>query len=156
MRHRVKKIKFKRGKDSQEATLKKLVSNFLLRDKLTTTVKKAKILRSSIDRLVYKAISDPKNTTKLMKELNDRDLVDKLLKNVVPSVSERKGGYVRIIKLGQRKGDGSATARVEWVVSVVKVEEKKEILKVKTEIKAKKVKDGKSNKINKINKGKRR
>ena len=55
MRHRVKKIKFSKGKDANEMLLKKLLSNFLIQGKITTTQKKAKAVKSGIDRIVSKS-----------------------------------------------------------------------------------------------------
>ncbi len=54
MRHRVKNIKFKGGYDATRALVKKLAYNFLTRGKIKTTLKKAKVLKSTLEKLVEK------------------------------------------------------------------------------------------------------
>jgi len=142
MRHRVKKIKFKGGYDATRALLKKLSYNFLIKGKIKTTLAKAKVLKSKIEKLVEK-----------MKEENDKNknffisyfggkkqLLPLFFKIIGPVFKDVRGGYVRVVKIGKRDSDGAEEALVEWTKPVVyedfknKKKEKKEVKeKVKQE-----------------------
>lgn len=144
MRHHVKKIKFRRGQDANRSLIRKLALNFIQKDKINTTVNKAKILKSVIDRLVHKA--KEKNETRrvfLLKILNEKSSVTKLFDVIAPVFADRRSGFVKIVKTGVRLGDGAEMARVEWV---------KQTLKVKNEIKEPRVL---SNETNQTSEGKR-
>lgn len=116
MRHRVKKIKVKSGKDANTMLVRKLVSNFLLRGKMETSLKKAKVIRPFLERLVTKAKKDTEsNKNYLLKHLGQKKLISILVKEIAPRFSTRTGGYVRIVKLTRRESDGSQVANLEWV-----------------------------------------
>lgn len=158
MRHQVKKIKFKKGQDSTETVRRKLALNFIDHGKIETTVKKAKVLKSLIDQLVYQAKEkNEANKNILLRRLGDPKTVDKLFNLIVPVFSDRNSGFVKLVKTGQRLGDGSEMARVEWVKPVIAVGSgKMEAGKKKLEVGKKAEKeDGRVDKINKTSQGKR-
>ncbi|OGK14858.1 50S ribosomal protein L17 [Candidatus Roizmanbacteria bacterium RIFCSPHIGHO2_02_FULL_37_15] len=129
MRHRVKKIKFKLGKDANKMLLRKLAINFISNAKIKTTIKKAKVLKSVIDKLVEKAKTENEaNKNYLLHFLGEEELVRKTFKLVGDSLKNRDhaGGYVRIRRLGKRQSDGSEMARLEWVYPVVKSDKSEE------------------------------
>ncbi len=137
MRHRVKKIKFKQGKDANKMLMRKLLFNFMMKGKITTTIKKVKLLRSDVDRLVEKAkVENEANKNRLLKMLGADTLLQKVFKDVGIPLKDKKSGYTRIIKLGRRESDGSEKARLEWVYPIVmeavrpKIEEKKPTVKI--------------------------
>lgn len=122
MKHRVKKFQFKKGKDATRSTLRKLALNLIRKGRIETNLKKAKALRSFIDRLVYKAKEKSgANKNVLLKQLSDKKAVNKLFAEVGPIFKKRTGGFVRIIRTGSRFGDGSEMARVEWTKPVIEV-----------------------------------
>jgi large subunit ribosomal protein L17 len=124
MRHRVKKIKFKNGKDASKMLVKKLVKNFLERGKLKTTLKRAKVLRSVIDRIISQAKKDKKEL--VGKKINDKQLVKIVFEKIVPVFQKRNSGFVKFKKLGYRLSDGSEMVEVTWTEPVVISEAKKQ------------------------------
>jgi len=141
MRHRVKKIKFKGGYDATRALLKKLAYNFLTRGKIKTTLAKAKVLKSAIEKLVEKMKEEnEKNKAFFLSYFGQkRKLLPLFFKVIGPVFKEVKGGYVRIIKLGQRDSDGASQALVEWTKPVVyeNLEDRKTREKEKKDVKEK-------------------
>jgi len=135
MRHRVKKIKFKGGYDATRALIKKLTYNFLIRGKIKTTLAKAKILKSAIEKLVEKMKGENEKNKKFFLSYfgGKRKLLPLFFNVIGPVFKETAGGYVRIIKLGQRDSDGAEEALIEWVKPVVYPKEEKKKKKVKKE-----------------------
>ena len=89
---------------------------------ITTTLPKAKALRPYAEKLITKAKkaqnSDAASLHKIRQIqsfLNDKEMTTKLVKNLAPRYMERNGGYVRILKLGERHGDRAPMARIELV-----------------------------------------
>ncbi len=120
MRHQIKKTKFKKGYDAKRMLLRKLSVNFLKRDSLLTTIKKAKILKTHLEKLLSKTkIETEANKNYLLRLLGNQKLVKYLFKNVGPIIRDLTGGYVKIIKENYRDSDGSLMARVEWTRPVV-------------------------------------
>lgn len=143
MRHRVKKIRFKKGRDATKATLRRLALNFIKKGRIKTTWPKIKILKSYIDRLTSKAKKKnqaAKNV--LLKELGDKKIINQLFDLIVPHFNNREGGFVKVIRLGRRLGDGAEMGRMEWVEPIMKAKN----LKVKEKNKQKE--DGKANQNN--------
>lgn len=120
MRHRDKKIKFKGGKDASDMIVRKMINNFLEKGKLTTTITKAKILKSVIESLIEKS----KTKTESHKNLFLRygvhtKLINLLFNSIGPALKNITGGYVRIARLGFRISDGANAALVEWAYPIV-------------------------------------
>lgn len=136
-------MKLGKGRDATRSTIRKLALNFIQQGKIETTVARAKTLRSYIDRLLHKAQNEKEHAYRiLMKNLNNKERVIKLIKVVAPFLNDRSFGFITIIRIGQRLGDGAEMSRVQWV---------KEIDKQKLKIKDKdKEHEGTSDKINKI------
>ncbi|MCR4277312.1 MAG: 50S ribosomal protein L17 [Candidatus Roizmanbacteria bacterium] len=121
MRHGVKKIKFSNGVDSNRALVRKLAVNFFLNGKLSTTLPKAKAIKPVLERLVEKMkVKTEANINYLKQKLDNKEVIEMAYKDISPVVAKINGGYVRIIKLGQRESDGAETARIEWVYPIIK------------------------------------
>ena len=121
MKHGVAKKKFKGGYDANKMLRRKLVRNFLEIGWLETTLAKAKAIRPFLDKMAERTKERSEaNKNHLLKLLADMPLVEKAFGEVGPVIKDIKGGYVRIIKLGQRMNDGSLMARLEWAYPVVK------------------------------------
>jgi len=119
MRHRVKGKKLGRDTSHRKALRKNLATSLIKDDELVTTVAKAKYLRPYIERLVTKAKNYSEsefNTRKyLSAKLFGDGTVEKLVNEIAPRYKSRKGGYTRVIRLGNRSGDNSMLARISFV-----------------------------------------
>jgi large subunit ribosomal protein L17 len=116
MRHRLAGRKFGREADHRNAMLRNLVRSLVEHERLTTTVEKAKEMRSMAERCITYAKADSVHHRRMaFIILGSRDLVKKLFTEIGPRYTERNGGYTRIIKNGYRKGDAAAMAIIEFV-----------------------------------------
>lgn len=116
MRHQKKKVTLDRAKAPRIALLRNLAESLILSEHITTTKAKARATRSLVERLVTKAkVNNLTARRALMKSLYTKKAVDKLLSDLGPRYTERKGGYTRIIMLKNRVGDGAEEVLVEFV-----------------------------------------
>jgi large subunit ribosomal protein L17 len=116
MRHKKTTAKLSLKAAPRKALLRGLATSFALNGKLETTLVKAKALRSVVEKLITASRVDTLATRrKLIKYLYDEKAINKMLKEIAPKYKDRKGGYTRIIKLPNRKGDNSAMAIIELV-----------------------------------------
>ena len=116
MRHRKKGKKIGRTSSHRKRTLQAL-SNALIENKhITTTVAKAKALRPFVEPLITRAKEDTQhNRRQVFRHLQNKEAIQELFDEVSERVGNRPGGYTRVIKLGQRSGDGAELALVELV-----------------------------------------
>ena len=114
MIHSVNKIKFKSGKDANEMLIRKLAFNFFQSGRMVTTLKKAKVMKTTVDILVGK-MKEKKESNKnwLLRYMPDIKTVNILFDQVGPSIQNISGGFVRVIKLNQRDSDGTLMAQLE-------------------------------------------
>ena len=126
MRHQVSGRKLKRTASHRKATLSALSVALITHKKIRTTVAKAKETRMVVERLITRAkravAGETEGTRKDVHArrqsfsfLRDRKAVSSLFNDIVPKVGTRPGGYTRVVKLGQRQGDGAELAILELV-----------------------------------------
>lgn len=116
MRHHNATRKFGRETDQRTALMRSLACNLIIHEKMITTEAKAKEIRPFVEKLVTKAKEDTVAVRRLISQyLVSPKQTAKLVKEIAPKYKDRKGGYLRIVKLGQRGGDGSKMAIVEFV-----------------------------------------
>lgn len=117
MRHGNNKRKFGREKSERNALMKSMALNLIVREKIKTTLPKAKELRPFIEKLVTHAKKGDVATKRLVmsKLTNRRPETKKLFEVIAPRYTDRKGGYTRVIKLGVRKSDAAEMATIEFV-----------------------------------------
>lgn len=117
MRHADANRKFGREKNARNALMKGLAASLFLNGRILTTEAKAKELRPKVEKLVTKAKNPTlANRRALLSSLyNNNEVVDRLIADIAPRYDQRTGGYTRITKLVQRKGDGSPMAVIEFV-----------------------------------------
>jgi len=126
MRHLVKGRKLRRPTEHRLALLRNLVTSFLEKERIRTTLAKAKEARPLAEKMITLA---KRNTLHARRRalafLRKEEVVTKLFNELGPRFAERPGGYSRIVKLGPRKGDGAQMALLELVGSEYKKKEKK-------------------------------
>ncbi|MEJ2048591.1 MAG: 50S ribosomal protein L17 [Calditrichota bacterium] len=116
MRHRNKTKKLGRTKSHRRATLGNMARSIIEHQQVKTTLAKAKAARSVIERLITFGKKDTVAARRqAFKLLQNHLLVKKLFDEVAPTFADRKGGYTRVIKLGQRRGDGAELAVLQLV-----------------------------------------
>jgi large subunit ribosomal protein L17 len=116
MRHRSTKKTFGRKTGPRKALTKNLAQSLILYGKIKTTETKAKYIKPKVEKLVTKAVENTLHTRReLMKKLPTKNAVNKLLEVLGPKYKDRKGGYLRIIKIGERKGDAAKMVQIEFV-----------------------------------------
>jgi large subunit ribosomal protein L17 len=117
MRHHNANRKFGRTRKVRKALLNSLVSNLIVREKIKTTLPKAKEIRPIMEKLVTRAKKGDMATRRLIiATLGGRTKdVKKLFEVIAPKYKDVKGGYTRVLKLGLRKADGAPMAVIEFV-----------------------------------------
>lgn len=108
----------------QKLILSNLAVQLIEHRSLTTTEAKAKTLQPYVEKLVTKAKRADMHARRIVaKKLSDKDAVYELFDVVVPAMDpERNGGYTRLTRLGNRKGDNAPMMRIDLVME--KVEKK--------------------------------
>jgi large subunit ribosomal protein L17 len=115
MKHLKKNRKFGRLADYRKTFLWNLANSLILKERIRTTDTKAKEIRSIVEKAVTKSKNDTlANRRILLKKLTQKS-VDKLFKELSPRFKERKGGYVRILKLAERKNDAAQMVIIEFI-----------------------------------------
>ncbi|MDD5749534.1 MAG: 50S ribosomal protein L17 [Patescibacteria group bacterium] len=116
MRHRKVNKKLDRTKAPRQALLENLATSLVLYEKIVTTEAKAKAMRPLVEKLVSRGrVKSIHNKQQLTRFLHDKKAVQKILDVLGPRYSQRKGGYLRIIKMAPRQGDGAKMAQIEFV-----------------------------------------
>lgn len=142
MRHGVKSKRLGRDSAQRKALLRNLVTSFLEKERIHTTLAKAKAVRPVAEKMITLAKRNTLHTHRLaLRFVYKKNVVKKLFEDIGPRFTERPGGYTRIVKLGPRSGDGAEMAVIQLVDFEFKRKEKKKeklAAKAKTAAKAKK------------------
>jgi large subunit ribosomal protein L17 len=115
MRKRKKGRKLSRKRDQRKALLKHLMSGLFLKEKIETTLAKAKEVQRFAEKQITIAKRGDLHARRLLLRKLPPLIVEKLLKEIAPRYKERTGGYTRVIKLGKRKTDGAKMAIIELI-----------------------------------------
>jgi large subunit ribosomal protein L17 len=93
-----------------------LTAQLIANERVTTTQAKAREVRPYAEKIITKARrGDLHARRQILAKIGDNDVVTKLFDDVGPRYAERPGGYTRITKIGQRRGDGAEMAIIELV-----------------------------------------
>ena len=116
MRHGNSGRNLSRTSTHRKAMFDNMIASLLRHEMITTTVEKAKELRRFAEPMIAKAKVDTlHNRRRAYACLRDREIVTKLYNDIGPFYKTRQGGYLRILKCGNRKGDNAPMAIVELV-----------------------------------------
>jgi large subunit ribosomal protein L17 len=107
--------KFHRERDQRKALLKTLATALILKEKIVTTEAKAKELSPFVQKKITRAKKGDMAARRYLSTLFSAKVVKKLMEDVAVRYKERKGGYTRITKMGQRKSDSSKMAMIQLV-----------------------------------------
>ncbi len=171
MRHRKKTVKLGRSQAHRDSLLANQVCSLIEYRRIKTTLAKAKATKPLAEKMLTLGKKGDLHARRIaISYLKQKDIVKKLFTEIAPASADRKGGYTRIVKLGNRLSDSAPMAYLEWVDYAYesKVEEtveaaatekpakaskaKKEIAEGETEKPAKKAKTPKPEKAPKTDK----
>jgi large subunit ribosomal protein L17 len=115
MKHKIKGRQFKRSKSQRKALLKHLTEAIILRSKIRTTSAKAKELSSYVEKLVTTAKKQDLSAARAIHGRLSDQAAKKLIRDVAGKYKDRNGGYTRITKIRERKGDVAKMSIIEFV-----------------------------------------
>ncbi len=116
MRHQRKRHKLGRDAPHRKATLVALGNALITHKRVTTTVPRAKALRTFIEPILTRAKDDSQhNRRQAFRHLRDKQAVTTLFTEVAEKIGERPGGYTRVVRIGRRAGDAAPMAVIELV-----------------------------------------
>ena len=126
MRHLKAGAKLGRKPAHRRATLRNLVTNVIERERIETTIARARAARPIVDQMITLGKRDSLHARRQAASfLMTDEATKKLFRDIAPRFADRQGGYTRIIRTGWRIGDGAQTAILELVGFALKKKEKK-------------------------------
>ncbi|CAA9545006.1 MAG: LSU ribosomal protein L17p [uncultured Thermomicrobiales bacterium] len=115
MRHQKAGRKFGRNPAQRKALFRQLAISIILHERVTTTEAKAKEMRAIVEKLVSLAREDNRHQRNLvMSRIDHEPAMLKLFEVIAPRYVDAPGGYMRISKLGPRRGDAAPMALIEF------------------------------------------
>ena len=100
----------------RKALLANMANSLILHKRITTTLAKAKALKTYLEPLITKSKDDSTHSRRIVfSYLKDKTAVAELFRTIAPKIADRPGGYLRVLHVGFRQGDGSEMALIEFV-----------------------------------------
>ena len=100
----------------RKALLANMACSLIQHKRITTTVAKAKALKSYVEPLITKSKEDTTHSRRVVfSYLKDKEAVTELFRTIAPKVADRPGGYTRVLHIGFRQGDAAEMALIELV-----------------------------------------
>ena len=116
MRHNTAINHLGRQAGHRKALLANMACSLIQHKRITTTVAKAKALKSYIEPLVTKSKEDTTHSRRVVfSYLKDKEAVTELFRTIAPKIADRPGGYTRVLHIGFRQGDAAEMALIEFV-----------------------------------------
>jgi large subunit ribosomal protein L17 len=114
MRHLNSVNKLNKTASHRHAMLANLAMSILDKERVITTLAKAKVVRGVVERLITHAKKGGLHKVRIVAEIvHDKAILNKLFTDIAPSFKDREGGYTRILKLGERPGDNALLCIIE-------------------------------------------
>jgi len=118
MAHRIDGRKLGRATDHRMALFRNQVTDLLKHERIITTEAKAREVRGLADKMITLGKrGDLHARRRALGYIYDRKIVDKIFDDLAQRYADRPGGYSRMVKIGQRLGDGARMAQLELVGS---------------------------------------
>ncbi|MEO8504444.1 MAG: 50S ribosomal protein L17 [Acidobacteriota bacterium] len=122
MRHNMGNRKLGRTTSHRLAMFRNQIASLVISERIITTLPKAKELRPIAEKVITQGKRGTVHARRLAARwVSDRDILKKLFSEIAPRFANRTGGYLRIVKLGPRPGDGAEMAILEFVDFELKV-----------------------------------
>ena len=116
MRHNKAVNHLGRKSGHRKALLANMATSLILNKRITTTVAKAKALKSYVEPLITKSKEDTTHNRRIVfSYLKNKEAVTELFRTVAPKIADRPGGYTRVLHIGFRQGDAAEMALIELV-----------------------------------------
>lgn len=116
MRHRIYGKKLGRNKNQRLGLFKSLVQSLFTYGTITTSETKAKAIKGMVDRII--SLAKNKNTQYLLQSyLTDKDLKERLIKEIVPKLENRVSGFTTRVRVGTQKGDQTTLVKMSIIGS---------------------------------------
>ena len=116
MRHNKAINHLGRKSGHRKALLANMANSLILHKRITTTLAKAKALKTYLEPLITKSKDDSTHSRRIVfSYLKDKTAVAELFRTYAPKIADRPGGSLRVLHVGFRQGDGSEMALIEFV-----------------------------------------
>jgi len=116
MRHRKKFNHLGRTASHRSAMLSNMAASLIVHKRIKTTVAKAKALRLFVEPLITRSKEDTTHSRRMVfRQLQNKEAVNELFREISAKVADRPGGYTRILKTGNRLGDNAEMCIIELV-----------------------------------------
>ena len=116
MRHNKAINHLGRQSGHRKAMLSNMACSLIMQKRITTTVAKAKALKSYVEPLITKSKEDTTHNRRVVfSYLKDKNAVTELFRTIAPKIADRPGGYTRVLHTGFRQGDAAEMALIELV-----------------------------------------
>ena len=116
MRHNKAINHLGRKSGHRKALLANMATSLIMHKRITTTVAKAKALKSYVEPLITKSKEDTTHSRRVVVSyLKNKEAVTELFRTIAPKIAGRPGGYTRVLHVGFRQGDAAEMALIELV-----------------------------------------
>ena len=127
MKHRIGFNALSRNSSERKALKRNMVTSLFRYERIETTKAKALEVRRMAEKMITRAKEDTVHNRRIVaQDIYDEAVVAKLFKEIAPMFAERKGGYTRILKTGNRLGDAAEMVILELVEKTEKKDAKAE------------------------------